>query len=393
MVTRVAGGWIGCFFVLGAGFGGCGPQSPVVGEESGIEVPATAGRGGDSGRVDLVGDANVFVTSITSGFPSEELCTPSPLPISGGSVACVLLKARLVDAGGCRCDGPGSRASAARPLVTDQLELGGWCGAGVRDCSDYCICEWAPAAGESAVDCLTSLEPSPSSYGWCYIDDRGRGNPALVENCPEGQKQKLRILPLELVEEPGSMFFLACSGGPLLTGTAPPGSVPTGAPCVPRLERDASFNGFGLEAVNLEFGSFECASNICLLNHFQGRASCPYGQTTEDALQNPSCFLPGSDQPVTVPVDPQLVARPADETAICSCRCDGADPDQSYCACPSGMECAPLVRDIGVDGLGTSLYIVGSYCIPSGTEYDPMYPPDPQVCVSNEMNCGDPRPY
>ncbi|HVR18059.1 MAG TPA: hypothetical protein VMS65_00135, partial [Polyangiaceae bacterium] len=163
-----------------------------------------------------------------------------------------------------------------------------------------------------------------------------------------------------------------------------PGEV--GAPCLPSDERLSRFRGFAVEELNIDDGSAECASGICLVNHFQGRVSCPYGQTEDQALDAPACFVPDTDEPVEGPIAPQLADRTAEQNVICSCRCAGPDPNAEYCRCPSGTECREVVREIGVpdpyDGL------VGSYCISTGTYYESS-----DVCDASEMDCGDPRPY
>jgi hypothetical protein len=185
-----------------------------------------------------------------------------------------------------------------------------------------------------------------------------------------------------------------------------------GAPCIPEDEYNQNFNGFALTEVNVESRSFQCETRVCIVNHFQGRVSCPYGQLDPASSGLPPtdrarCRVPGStgnlcvdptsgnkadctgvgtpaldddnniDQ-IEVPVDPQRVFRAAQDTVYCSCRCKGPDANAVYCECPSGFECKELVRDIGVEGRGQ---LVGDYCIKPGTAYDPTHPPDPQVCT------------
>jgi hypothetical protein len=53
-----------------------------------------------------------------------------------------------------------------------------------------------------------------------------------------------------------------------------------GDPCTPEDEYNAQFAGFKVEQENIESRSFQCATRICLVNHFQGRVSCPQGQAT-----------------------------------------------------------------------------------------------------------------
>src|SRR5512147_3145065 len=58
-----------------------------------------------------------------------------------------------------------------------------------------------------------------------------------------------------------------------------PGGV--GDPCIPEDEYYPGFAGYGVEEVNVEAMSFQCETRLCLVNHFQGRVTCPYGQTSE----------------------------------------------------------------------------------------------------------------
>ena len=88
----------------------------------------------------------------------------------------------------------------------------------------------------------------------------------------------------------------AGDAGPLGAGEAGEaggGSV-VGDPCTPEQEDDTEFNGFDYRQVTLDSKSLQCQTRLCLVNHFQGRVSCPYGQ---DAKGKPSsgsvaCFAP-----------------------------------------------------------------------------------------------------
>src|SRR5262245_57740775 len=51
-----------------------------------------------------------------------------------------------------------------------------------------------------------------------------------------------------------------------------------GDPCIPEDEYAADFPGFKVSEENIESRSFQCQTRICLVNHFQGRVSCPLGQ-------------------------------------------------------------------------------------------------------------------
>jgi len=146
-----------------------------------------------------------------------------------------------------------------------------------------------------------------------------------------------------------------------------------GDPCTPEDEYRAEFNGYGIKEVNVESRSFQCVTRICLVNHFQGRVSCPYGQTEEVAAAEATsgtvdasgCAIPGDTKPVTVAVQPQLDGRRPSDAVYCSCRCAGPDKDANYCECPSGYSCTKLVDDLGL-GRGQ---LSGSYCIKKGTAY------------------------
>lgn len=147
-----------------------------------------------------------------------------------------------------------------------------------------------------------------------------------------------------------------------------------GDPCVPEEEFSSRFSGFSILGATVESGSFQCSTRLCLMNHFQGRVSCPEGQSEADlelsSSDSKQCFLPGTDgsdeaDAIAVPVQPWDLDRPAARTVYCSCRCEGPDPNARYCKCPSGFECRPLIPETG---LGQD-QLVGSYCIREGTAF------------------------
>jgi hypothetical protein len=169
--------------------------------------------------------------------------------------------------------------------------------------------------------------------------------------------------------------ILVCLLG-AIWGTLPgcePGGV--GDPCIPEAEYDPDFGGFDLREVYVESASLQCQTRLCLINHFQGRASCPYGQTDQDlalAGDHPArCRVPGTSgerggDAVSVEVRAWNTERPASRAVYCSCRCDGPDPDARYCSCPQGYLCTSLIPDLKT----SSQQLIGSYCIKQGTEYD-----------------------
>jgi hypothetical protein len=173
---------------------------------------------------------------------------------------------------------------------------------------------------------------------------------------------------------PFAFFALGCESGGV------------GEPCTPEDEYQADFNGFAVTEVNVESRSFQCETRVCLVANFQGRVSCPYGQTAEEATAagTVKCKIPGSSDKITVPVEPQLFQRKASQTVYCSCRCDGEDANARYCECPSGYGCLKLVADIGKGGG----QLAGSYCVKDGTEYSKATT-NTTPCNSATQDCGD----
>jgi hypothetical protein len=140
-------------------------------------------------------------------------------------------------------------------------------------------------------------------------------------------------------------------------------AVGVGNRCVPSDERQEYFSGFEVTETVVDVPAEGCETNLCLVNHFQGRTTCPYGQTELQA-RDPStapeellCHLPGSSERVKVAVPRQFTGRRGPDTVYCSCQCGGPDPNGSYCACPSGFQCAKLVGSY-------------AYCIKNGTEFN-----------------------
>ncbi len=201
-----------------------------------------------------------------------------------------------------------------------------------------------------------------------------------------------------------------------------------GDPCIPEKEFDQSFLGFDPGEVNVESKSFQCLTRLCLVNHFRGRVTCPYGQdksgaqlptvdgASGGAFQNPpaqdsfkqnieACTIPGGtpgdpnaaitgqvggafvDPQNQAQVHPQCVDREAVNTVYCSCRCANADgktdDGANYCTCPDGFQCSQLVAPVGLGDVG----LTGAYCIKKATEYEAfgscLTPCDPSVPTQN----------
>lgn len=185
---------------------------------------------------------------------------------------------------------------------------------------------------------------------------------------------------------------LALTG--LLAGCQPGG---VGDPCVPEDEYQRDFSGFSVEEVNVESRSFQCETRICLVNHFQGRVSCPYGNNTSTINTQKAppetpgdCYIPGSGDTVGTPdapvaVDPQVKKRQAADAVYCSCRCNGPDAKARYCECPSGFACERLVDKLP---LGKGGQLAGSYCIREGTLYKRGDVVVSTACQHSLKDCG-----
>jgi hypothetical protein len=139
---------------------------------------------------------------------------------------------------------------------------------------------------------------------------------------------------------------LACSSGGV------------GDPCTPEDEYSPQFPGFQRTLENIESRSFQCETRICLVNHLQGRVSCPLGQAVPASCNNPqtkdgknvitagSCGT-GVGCVESVPIAQDCTANeecppptnPVDGQEICDkqgkfCRCEGVAsplPDQYAC--------------------------------------------------------------
>jgi hypothetical protein len=172
-----------------------------------------------------------------------------------------------------------------------------------------------------------------------------------------------------------------------------------GDPCTPEDEYQLGFPGYAVTEVNLESRSFQCETRVCLVNHFQGRVSCPYGQKEPDALNQsfPAereytlCHIPGTTGPskrIKVEVRPQFDGRRATDAVYCSCRCDGSDSNARFCKCPTGFSCTKLLEPIAVLG---SLEQAGSYCVKDGTAYDNRNPNPGMPCGASSPNAVPPE--
>jgi hypothetical protein len=160
--------------------------------------------------------------------------------------------------------------------------------------------------------------------------------------------------------------------------------VGVGDPCIPEDEYRTKFGGYSKDEVNVESRSFQCETRVCLVNKFQGRVSCPYGQTADKTGE---CKTPDATEPIEVAVLPQLVQRRPSSAVYCSCRCDSppGSPrgNAPYCECPEGYSCENLIDDLD---LGNK-QLAGGYCVKNGTEIDPSRFSEDR-CSEASKNCG-----
>jgi hypothetical protein len=242
-------------------------------------------------------------------------------------------------------------------------------------------------------------------------------------------RSALRIPPVALLV----LLALAhCSGGSGSGGVGGggSGSVKVGYPCLLADELDPSFPGFRITEESIESGTPECGGGVCLVNHFQGRVTCPLGQPDIDGKARRSCTgpadvtscdgakgekcvasdasaaekhyvchkpgscqaqgasdqgnrdaagapkdccVPGTDTPIEAAVCGQCDAkseRNADSAVYCSCRCgppDGATAAPGDTFC--GCPTGFQCSEIRKDfGLGDP-HLAGKYCIKEGSEY------------------------
>jgi hypothetical protein len=177
----------------------------------------------------------------------------------------------------------------------------------------------------------------------------------------------------------GAIAFLGCGQTSSSSGISETPAPLVGTVCTPSEERSPSFPGFDDHLVTLDEGNAACSGGLCLVNHFQGLTTCPYGQ---DKNGNPppgasACALPdagGLAHPDAgawgQTIGPWCTDRMPASTVYCSCRCQNAlgraDDGAPYCTCPSGYTCSQAVPAIEPGDPRA-----GGYCIKNGTAYSP----------------------
>jgi hypothetical protein len=224
-------------------------------------------------------------------------------------------------------------------------------------------------------------------------------------------------------------LITAIAVGVIAALSSAPGCASTGVgdPCTPDEEYDPTFQAFSIQDVNVESKSYVCLTRLCLVNHFQGRVTCPYGQSAPNTgPAGPSgsnaqavssqfgCSVPGAVATGSGwPTESQITAtnvsvagfaagavpaqfvgsgaadRTANKTVYCSCRCANVQGNTNdgavYCSCPENYTCTPLVSSIGSSDTG----LTGSYCVQNGTQYNPALATN-ETCQAGVTNSGQP---
>lgn len=305
----------------------------------------------------------------------ETPCLPRELPVTdAGRAACALAQATFPADQRCACDAPGlSPASpGVRERVLGQLALQGYCE--LHSCSAACVCDVEQAEGVDAESCLTDATFSGVG-GWCYLSpEQSIGAASLTAGCSPAHRLRL----VGTWQRPAEQVLILACGQSESSVPSPDANAALGEPCQGLSESDPEFPGFMLDTVTIDDNTPACRSGICAVHHFQGRVSCPYGQLSGSS----GCALPGSGEPVVVPVFAQIVSRPARLASVCSCRCAGPDAGP-FCECPSQLECIPLIDDLGFG----RPKLAGSYCLPTGSAYQAGTVDPSNTCRAELQNC------
>lgn len=145
----------------------------------------------------------------------------------------------------------------------------------------------------------------------------------------------------------GGLLTIVMGFASLTLGACESGGV--GDPCIPEDEYRENFAGFKLSEENIESRSFQCKTRVCLVNHFQGRVSCPQGQQAPvNCVGNPDicqgeekCVDAGAiviDCNPTPCSDPDADALDCNQPDGTNVACGGrvCDEDGRFCHCQTG---------------------------------------------------------
>lgn len=115
-----------------------------------------------------------------------------------------------------------------------------------------------------------------------------------------------------------------------------------GDPCVPSEEERASFGSFPIEENYLKTAFDHCASGVCLVNHFQGRVTCPLGQPAPTPCAGSGDTSCGEGRAcVEVATVPVYCDPGAQDGGASSCVGHGTscNPNKGACDCSDDAHC------------------------------------------------------
>ncbi len=342
---------------------GSASGSSGAGVSSGGGSSSGGSSSGSSGGVVNPGDGNVgtgvgsadtyFLTAVRLGCVGAgcPLCLSQALPRDASGQTLCRMFVELAAGDSCAAHGL-TPASADNVASFDSL-------AGQAPPGALCLLPQLPAANQTSESCTMS-----SAAGWCYLTGAAAGHCA----------QRIDVSPTAVPQ--GAVALLGCGQTAASSSPSATSAASVGIACIPSEERSSAFAGFLTSQVTLDEGNSACGSDVCLVNHFEGLTSCPYGQDSTGAA-------PPGAQPCALPdggagVHPdggagQSVAawctdRKASSTVCCSCRCENAlgktDDGASYCSCPTGYICSQVVPAIEPGDPSS-----GGYCIRAGSQY------------------------
>ena len=129
-------------------------------------------------------------------------------------------------------------------------------------------------------------------------------------------------------------FAVAVTLATMLMGCPSSG---VGDQCIPEDEYKENFAGFKVTEENVESRSFQCQTRICLVNHFQGRVSCPRGQEPPVTCDPNGTLCAGGE-----------VCTPSVEGGPCSDVTVDCPQDEGY-VCDSDGQCKIFVCSVPND--------------------------------------------
>lgn len=119
-----------------------------------------------------------------------------------------------------------------------------------------------------------------------------------------------------------------------------------GDPCIPEDEYNPAFGGFKVTEENIESRSFQCETRICLVNHFQGRVTCPFGQAKRPGC-NPNAGAGACDAGSECKASSVYAPKCGDEGDPACVGDLVCNTDGKFCSCASDAQCATVGNEDG----------------------------------------------